>query len=80
MKRLLLIAAIAFLGATSYMADPPALPAREAETAGELPRMTAAAQSEVVRLAEASLSLRRLEVPQAAAYAGPRPETLFSRK
>ncbi|WP_043638603.1 hypothetical protein [Desulfovibrio sp. TomC] len=80
MKRLLLIAAIAFLGAASYLTDPPALPAREAKTSGETPAVTAAAQSEVVRLTEASLSQRRLEVPQAAAYAGPRPETLFGRK
>jgi hypothetical protein len=80
MKRLLLIAAIALLGATSYMADPPALPAREAGTSGETTLVPAAAQSQVVRLAEASLSLRRQEVSPPAAYAGPRPETLFGRK
>ena len=80
MKRLLLIAAIAVLGATCYMADPPALPAREARTSGETPVVTVAAQSAVVRLAEASLSLRRQELPQAVVYAGPSPQTLFKKQ
>jgi hypothetical protein len=84
MKSLLLIAAIAALGATLYLADRPGLPAREAATPGVAePGRAVAAQSEVVRLAEASLALRRQGEPQIVAYApyaGPQPQQLFGRK
>ena len=49
MKRLLLIAAIAALGATVYVADPPRLTARE--TAATATVVAPPVQSQVVRLA-----------------------------
>lgn len=82
MKRLLLIAAIAVLGATVYMADPPRLTAKETVGAGVV-APAPAVQSEVVRLAEASLQLRRQGEPRLAAYgqyAGPHPQRLFESK
>ncbi|QAZ68136.1 hypothetical protein [Solidesulfovibrio carbinolicus] len=82
MKRLLLIAAIAVLGATVYVADPPRLTAKETAAAGIVAK-TPAVQSEVVRLAEASLLLRRQGEPRLAAYdqhAEPHPQRLFQSK
>lgn len=81
MKRLLLIAAIAALGATVYVADPPRLTARE--TAATATVVAPPAQSQVVRLAEASLALRRQGDPGLAAadqIAEPRPQRLFKNK
>lgn len=80
MKRLLYVAAIAFLGASLYVADPPTLPAKEAQSPREMTLASAEAQSMVARLAEASLAMRRPEYPQTMDYSGPRPETLFGRK
>ena len=81
MKRLLLIAAIAALGATVYVADPPRLTARE--TAATATVVAPPVQSQVVRLAEASLELRRQGDPGLAAYdtnAEPRPRRLSKSK
>lgn len=80
MKRLLLIAAIAVLGGGIYVADLPGAPAREVHTSGEMTLASAEAQSMVARLAEASMAMRRQEVPLAIAYAGPSPATLFGKK
>lgn len=66
MKRLLLIAAIAVLGATMYVVDPPRLTARETAATGTV--VAPPVQSQVVRLAEASLELRRQGAPALAAY------------
>ena len=81
MKRLLLIAAIAALGATVYVADPPRLTARE--TAATETVVAPPVQSEVVRLAEASLALRRQGAPDLAGYehnAALSPQRLFQNK
>ena len=82
MKRLLLIAAMAVLGATVYVADPPRLPATETPEAGAA-APTPAAQSEVVRLAEASLALRRQGEQGTVVggqYDGPWPARIFRNK
>ena len=81
MKCLLLIAAIAALGATVYVADPPRLTARETAATGTA--VTPPVQSQVVRLAEASLELRRQGDPGLAAYdqnAEPRPQRLSKNR
>lgn len=80
MKRLLYVAVIAVLGAGFYLADPPGLPAEEAQSSREMTLASAEAQSMVARLAEASMAMRRSEIPQTMDYSGPRPETLFGRK
>ena len=82
MKRLLLIAAIAVLGATVYVADPPRLTAEQTVASGVVAKAPAV-QSEVVRLAEASLALRRQGAPDLAGYehnAAPSPQRLFQNK
>lgn len=81
MKRLLLIAAIAVLGATMYVVDPPRLTARETAATGAA--VAPPVQSQVVRLAEASLELRRQGAPGLAAYdqnAEPRTQRLSKSK
>jgi len=80
MRRLLYVAAIAVLGAGFYVADPPILPATEAQPARETTVASAESQSMVARLAEASMVMRRTEIPQAISYLGPRPEKLFGRQ
>ena len=78
-KRLLYVAAIAFLGASLYVADPPTLPAKEAQSPREMTLASAEAQSMVARLAEASMIMRSTPIPQTLDYSGPRPEALFGR-
>ena len=80
MRRLLYVVAIAVLGAGFYVADPPNLPATEAQPARETAVASVEAQSMVARLAEAGMFMRRTEIPQALSYLGPRPETLFGRR
>ena len=81
MKRLLLIVAVAVLGATVYVVDPPRLTARETAATGSAVALPV--QSQVVRLAEASLALRRQGAPALSAYeqnAEPRPQRLFGNQ
>jgi hypothetical protein len=79
MKRTACIVLAAVLGVGFYLADPPRLPA---ESTIDQPRdvMTTAPQSEVGRLAEASLAMRQKGQPEMAGYPEPRPEALFGKK
>lgn len=83
MQRLLYIIGLAALGVGLYTFETPGLSAQQTAPPQERAAVVASAepQSAVVRLAEASLAMRRVDGdPVMAAYPEPHPEKLFQKK